>query len=286
VNEVEGNKKIAPQQQSALGYKALGKIIGKLHSILSLETIRLTGGEPTLYHDLVPLVQELQTLNMPIKLTTNGFLLKTILDKLPQKAFDSINVSLDALDEDVFFQISRRRKLATILEGIDAALEKEIHVKLNCVVVKGMNENQILPLLKYAGERNITIRFMELMKMGHLQNEAFKKQFLSEKDILELVKSRYKIQKLARHKSATANYWLTDTGYKFGIIANESEPFCHDCNRLRLDSFGNIYGCLSSNEPISLLETTNTIKLLEEALAQKQPLKFMGSTLSMLEIGG
>ncbi len=94
---------------------------------------------------------------------------------------------------------------------------------------------------------------------------------------------------MKRKDSSTANYWQTDAGNIFGIIANESQPFCKDCNRLRLDSEGNMYGCLSSNHPISLKDANDDISLVEklqQAMEQKQLVKFVGSDLSMLQIGG
>jgi cyclic pyranopterin phosphate synthase len=278
------------RSEKPLPYTALAEIIAKLHAILGLETIRLTGGEPTLYTELPLLVKKLEGLNVPIKLTTNGLLLKNTLGKLPEKAFDSINISLDSLDENIFFQISRRKGLHKILEGIELAISKNIPVKLNCVVMQGVNENQILPLLEYASRRKIEIRFLELMRMGHVQGESFESRFFSEARILAKIETQYALEKLTREPSSTANYWRTNTDFTFGIIANESEPFCQDCNRLRLDSMGNIYGCLSSNTPLRIVEhIENDLKvneLLMKAMAQKQPLKFKGSSLSMLEIGG
>jgi GTP 3',8-cyclase len=106
---------------------------------------------------------------------------------------------------------------------------------------------------------------------------------------LRIVGTRYRFEPLTRTPAATARYWRTDEGHVFGVIANESEPFCQDCDRLRLDSQGHIYGCLSSNHPIGLElqeEEETWTRKLEAALEQKQPLRFTGSDLSMLKIGG
>ena len=106
---------------------------------------------------------------------------------------------------------------------------------------------------------------------------------------MERIRERYVLTPVEREVSATARYWVTETGHRFGIIANESEPFCRDCDRLRLDSAGNIYGCLSSNHPIALdrrASGTEWDGKLRKALAQKQALRFTGSDLSMLRIGG
>jgi len=264
-------------------------IAEKLHQILGLQTIRLTGGEPTLYKEIVPLIKALKNIKIPIKLTTNGFLLQNLIEKIDYDELHSINVSLDALDEDIFFQISKRRSMHKIVAGIDAAIAKGIEVKLNCVVIRGVNESQILPLMAFANERQITIRFLELMKMGHIFDGSLH-QFYAEAEILEKIASRYDLQEIKRTTSATANYWETSEGQIFGIIANESSPFCHDCNRLRLDSFGNIYGCISNSAGINISQYLDNQLVLEQklkqALAQKQAVKFTGSNMRMLEIGG
>ncbi len=278
----EGNKMLSVNEFIA--------IIKGILRHTSLETVRLTGGEPTLFKDLVPLVKSLKDLGIPrVVLTTNGFLLKRKASSLSEAGLDGINFSLDAIDREIFFEMSRRDKLEATLEGIDAAIEKGIHVKINSVIMKGINDSQILPLFEYAISKNVSIRFLELMKMGHLY-KGHNDFFFSEQDILWTIASKYHFQKKRRTGSSTANYWETDEGYKFGIIANESSPFCFDCNRLRLDSFGNIYGCLSDNNGISVMDCLEDDLLMEQrlqqALKQKQEVKFTGSELSMKAIGG
>ncbi|MES2849184.1 MAG: radical SAM protein [Bacteroidota bacterium] len=263
--------------------------IQQLHSILNLETIRLTGGEPLLYHELVPLIKGIRQMGIPkIKLTTNGFLLERLAIVMKEAGLQSINVSLDAVDEDIFFLMSKRNDVKRILHGIDTAIAAGLQVKINAVVMKGINEDQILPLLDFAFERNISIRFLEIMAMGYLHANADKYLF-TQQEILNVIGRQYVLKKMPRSNAATANYWQTNEGKIFGIIANESEPFCQDCNRLRLDSNGNIYGCLSSNHPIALNSNdteATLISKLQQAMSQKQAVKFTGSDLSMLHIGG
>lgn len=263
--------------------------ISKLHEHLNLDVLRLTGGEPLLYRDLDKLIRGISNLGIAeIKLTTNGFLLEKQASFLKEAGLKSINISLDAIDEAVFYKMSKRSKVTQVLKGIDAALSNGLAIKLNAVIMKGFNENQILPLLDYACSKNIPIRFLEVMAMGHLHQQ--KEEYLfSQQEILAIISTKYDLSRVIRKKSATANYWQTNTGYSFGIIANESSPFCMDCNRLRMDADGNLYGCLSANHPIdfSIDDHTEILNLkLETAMKQKQLLKFTGSELSMLHIGG
>lgn len=267
----------------------LVEMIGRLHQQLGLGTVRLTGGEPLLYPALTELVEGIGMLGIPkLRLTTNGYLLERKAALLKQAGLQSVNVSLDAIEEQVFVQMSRRHSVGRIIRGIDAALDAGLAVKLNAVIMKGINDGQVLPLLEFAFSRGIAIRFLEVMAMGHLFQQAGRYLFTQE-EILERIRERYVLTPVEREVSATARYWVTETGHRFGIIANESEPFCRDCDRLRLDSAGNIYGCLSSNHPIALdrrASGTEWDGKLRKALAQKQALRFTGSDLSMLRIGG
>jgi GTP 3',8-cyclase len=273
----------------ALSLSDLLTIIDRLHGQLGLDTVRLTGGEPLLYPGLVELIGGIRSIGIPrIKLTTNGFLLERSAGRMKAAGLESINVSLDAIDEEVFRRMSRRHSVQRIVRGIDAALDAGLDVKINTVVMKGMNDSQIVPLLEFALTRNCRIRFLEVMAMGHLHAQPGQ-YLMSQDEILKVIGGQYMLEPLERAESATARYWRTDAGHCFGIIANESEPFCQDCNRLRLDSSGNIYGCLSSNQPIplDLAESREEWGVkLQEALSQKQALRFIGSELSMLQIGG
>jgi cyclic pyranopterin phosphate synthase len=274
---------------SPLGVGGFIKIIGALNNILEFDTLRLTGGEPLLYKQIIPLIKGVKDLGISeIKMTSNATLLSSKAKDLQNVGLTSINISLDAIDPGVSFNINQRTKLQKILEGIDKSIEAGMQVKINCVVMKGVNDHQIIKLLNYCKGKNITIRFLELMQMGHLYHN-FEQLFFSEKEILKIISTHYNIIELPRNPNATANYWMTDTDYKFGIISNVSDPFCNDCNRLRLDSYGNIYGCLSDNNPINILDCIDdevqVKEKLMQALSQKKT-KFSGSELSMLHIGG
>lgn len=270
----------------------LAHYISQLHAILNLQTVRLTGGEPTLYPYLLPLVERLGKLGIPhLKMTTNGHLLTPLVKPLASLGLNQINISLDATTEEEFRKISTSKNLIPIFNAIDTALAEGIEVKLNAVILRGINDNQIIPLLKFAQERGIVLRYLELMRMGPMYDPfVFQQYYFSQKEILERINEHYTITSMGRPKFSTAHYWKTNTGNSFGIIANESQPFCSDCDRLRLDSQGRIFGCLSNNESIDISDCIDheaqLSQRLMEALHQKQQGKFIGSEISMLAIGG
>jgi len=274
-----------------LSSAALAEIVVALHRILGFTAVRLTGGEPMLYADLIPFIETLTSSGIGnIKMTTNGFLLKQKAAALSAAGVRDINVSLDAVDAAVFAAIAKRDTLAQVLEGIDAAVASGIGVKLNAVIMRGVNEGQILPLLDYAAERKIELRFLELMRMGHFYSKNFDDYFFSMSEICDTIRTRHQLMPLHRGPSATAQRWRMENGSVFGIIANESEPFCSDCDRLRLDSFGNIYGCLSDEKREYVGASAGNEAVLadrlRQALTHKQDVKFKGSPLTMISIGG
>ncbi len=265
-------------------------LVSRIHEVVNLESVRLTGGEPLLYEAVSHLIRLLRETGIPqVKLTTNGSLLARQAKGLKDSGLESINVSLDALDPHVFRQLTPRGHLDKVLRGIDTAIEIGLKVKINCMVMKGVNESQILPLIRFAGDRGITIRFLELMKMGYLYHD-FASYLFSEEDILNEITREYSFVSLKRKECSTARYWETMDHIRFGIIANDSSPFCSDCNRLRMSHDGKIYGCLSVNQGFPLIDSDQspleTERILMKAMGQKQTDHFVGSPLSMKAIGG
>ncbi len=287
----EEPQKEMPITNMMLSLDQLLQTVSELKSLLPLDTIRLTGGEPTLYKGLIPLIHGLSNLGLSnIKMTSNGYLLAGMVSNLAAAGLKEVNISLDAIDADVFYKVTRRKDLGRVLQAIEQCIDRGIAVKLNAVIMKGLNDSQILPLLDYAAKHNITVRYLELMKMGYYYSHEFEKYFYSEKNILKTIAEKFSYTKEERRAGATANYWVTEEGHRFGIIANESNPFCGDCDRLRLDSSGNVFGCLSENTPVPLYDVLGDqeklVKRLQLALSHKQAVRFKGSKLEMIAIGG
>ncbi len=203
----------------------------------------------------------------------------------------------DTLDADAFRSIARGGDLASVLAGMEAAREAGMKVKVNMVPLRGQNLDQVLPLLEYCLERGFELRFIELMRMGHLARDpnAFNQQFVGLPELLALIGSRYQYVQASAPVDATAMRYAIPGAGHFGVIANESVPFCRTCSRLRLSSTGWLHGCLSSSNRHfvgDLLDKPRhqalpaLQRLLVKALGDKQDLAFSGGVTVMKIIGG
>ncbi len=273
------------------------RLIRLLTETAGLSKLRITGGEPLLtpkFDELLPAVTALEFDDVAI--TTNGQLLPRKADIILAAGIRRINVSLDTLDADRFRDIARSGDLATVLRGIELMLAGGVKVKINMVPMRHVNDDQILPMLEFCLAKGIELRFIELMNMGHLQNNAaFDQQFIGMQEILDRIAAHGAFARTdAPFDSTAARFEIPGQG-TFGIIANESEPFCATCTRLRLSSNGYLYGCLSNanrHDLRPLLELADDIarmrlqRLLGAALEDKQSLSFRGEVTVMKFIGG
>lgn len=288
---VSSNSKLPLPREVILENHDYIAIVSSLVKLLDTQEIKLTGGEPTLYKDLTSLIFKLKKIVPKVSLTTNGYLLGRLVPSLKEVGIDSVNVSLDSLDEEIFSIMSRGRNRAKTLESIDLLEKYNIPFKFNTTVLRGYNEGNIISLLEFAGRKQVPIRFIEYMKMGELATyNSFSKWFYSKAEILAQIQEKYKVVPIQASYSSTAEYWRTTEGFVFGIIANESSPFCKTCDRLRLDYRGNLYGYLSSPFSFPILkehtDLTALKKTIQKALALKQKEKFTGSNVVMRHIGG
>ena len=262
-----------------------------------IDKLRITGGEPLLspkFDEFLPAVMQLPLKDVSV--TTNGQFLPRKAALIKAAGLKRINVSLDTLNALRFREIARSGDLATVLDGIEQMLDGGLKVKVNMVPMKSANVDQILPMLDYCLARGIELRFIELMNMGHLKhNAAYQRDFIGMDDILALIGTRHEFARTdAAYDSTSVRYEIPNKGV-FGIIANESEPFCASCTRLRLSSNGYLYGCLSSSKrhaiadvlalPDDQARTLLQTRLLG-ALGDKQTLQFKGEVTVMKFIGG
>lgn len=224
--------------------------IAQVYTQLGVKKIRITGGEPLLRRDLDILIYQLNQLEgvEDIGLTTNGLLLKKHGQKLYDAGLRRINVSLDAIDDAVFQAINNRNiKASTILQQIDYAVAIGFQVKVNVVVQKGVNDDQIVPMVQYFKDKDVQIRFIEFMDVGNDNGWDFSK-VVSKDEMLEMIEQNFDIEPVApKYYGEVAKYYQhKDNKAQFGLITSVSQSFCSTCTRARLSSDGKFYGCLFS----------------------------------------
>jgi cyclic pyranopterin phosphate synthase len=219
---------------------------------LGIRKIRITGGEPLLRPKLPDLIEPLANLNavQDLALTTNGVLLARAAQSLYDAGLRRLNVHLDTLDRERFRLITRRDDLARVLDGIDTALKVGFtQIKLNAVAVKGLNEDDIVPLVRFARERNIEARFIEFMPLDAQELWSLD-QVLTADEMISRLGGEFgplKPVQDADPRAPATTYQFSD-GHQVGFIASVSRPFCLNCNRLRLTADGKLRNCLFARE--------------------------------------
>ncbi|WP_044231174.1 GTP 3',8-cyclase MoaA [Helicobacter pylori] len=239
-----------------------------------VKKIRITGGEPLLRKGLDEFIAKLHAYNKEVALvlSTNGFLLKKMAKGLKDAGLSRVNVSLDSLKSDRVLKISQKDALKNALEGIEESLKAGLKLKLNTVVMKGVNDDEILELLEYAKNRSIQIRYIEFMENTHAKDLV---KGLKEEEILDLIAQKYKIIETENPKKGSSKIYTLENGYQFGIIAPHSDDFCQSCNRIRLASDGKICPCLyyqdaiDAKEAIMDKDTKMMKRLLKQSIINK-----------------
>ncbi|WQV86813.1 GTP 3',8-cyclase MoaA [Helicobacter pylori] len=234
-----------------------------------VKKIRITGGEPLLRKGLDEFIAKLHAYNKEVALvlSTNGFLLKKMAKGLKNAGLSRVNVSLDSLKSDRVLKISQKDALKNTLEGIEESLKVGLKLKLNTVVMKSVNDDEILDLLEYAKNRHIQIRYIEFMENTHAKSLV---KGLKEEEILDLIAQKYKIIETEKLKQGSSKIYTLENGYQFGIIAPHSDDFCQSCNRIRLASDGKICPCLYYQDAIDAKEAivNKDTKMMEKLLKQ------------------
>ncbi len=234
-----------------------------------VKKIRITGGEPLLRKGLDEFIAKLHAYNKEVALvlSTNGFLLKKMAKGLKDAGLSRVNVSLDSLKSDRVLKISQKDALKNALEGIEESLKVGLKLKLNMVVMKGVNDDEILELLEYAKNRSIQIRYIEFMENTHAKDLV---KGLKEREILDLIAQKYKIIETENPKKGSSKIYTLENGYQFGIIAPHSDDFCQSCNRIRLASDGKICPCLYYQDAIDAKEAiiNKDTKMMKRLLKQ------------------
>jgi len=214
---------------------------------LGLRKVRITGGEPLLRQDIHHLVRQLSSMEVEVALTTNGSLLEKNAVYLAESGLSRVTISLDAIDQDVHSSITDSKVPVTdILDGISAAVRYELGpVKVNCVVQRGVNEDQIPKLVRKFRGTGVIVRFIEFMDVGNT-NGWTQGQVVPTSEIIDFLSSEFELTPLARQSTSdVATRWAhSDGSGEIGFISSVSQPFCGDCVRARLSSDGKFFTCL------------------------------------------
>jgi GTP 3',8-cyclase len=225
--------------------------LARLFIQLGVEKVRLTGGEPLVRQDLAVLVQELSALEglKDLCLTTNGALLGEKMEALKKAGLRRVNISIDTLDAEKFKRMTKRGDLNKVLEGIFAAKKAGIApIKLNAVIERGVNDDDILPLVEFSRTHGFAMRFIEYMDVGNSNNWTSAK-LVTKKEIIEKIAARYPVKEVGRGRGSapSVDYEFVDGEGDVGVIASVTEPFCSSCTRIRLTADGKIVTCLFSH---------------------------------------
>jgi cyclic pyranopterin phosphate synthase len=290
------------ERADLLTFEEIERIVGVM-APMGVTEIRLTGGEPTVRKDLPRLVSMLAAIDEldEISLTTNGYLLERHAEALVGAGVNRFNVSIDSLQRDRFFQQTRRDSLPQVLRGLEAlARFPEAHpIKVNAVAIRDFTEQEVLPFARFAREQPYEVRFIEFMPLDG--DRSWKADaVLTGAEIRDLIHAVYPLEREPRERSATARtYRFADGKGRVGFINPVSEPFCGDCNRIRLTADGKLRTCLFSlNEtdlrgPMRDGESDEVLEEIIRAAVWKKELKhhvgepgFIQPERSMSAIGG
>jgi cyclic pyranopterin phosphate synthase len=233
-------------RESVLSFEEIGTIVDAF-TAAGVNRVRITGGEPLLRRDLPVLISALTSRSAvdDLALTTNGVLLAAQAESLRRSGLHRITVSLDTLDPERFRQLTRFDEHAAVVKGIDAAVAAEFDtVKLDAVIMRGVNDEELVPLIEFSRARGVEIRFIEYMDVGGATRWS-PEIVVSRREMLETIEARYgPITPLDEASSAPADRFMLPDGLVFGLISSTTEPFCRSCDRSRLTADGIWLMCL------------------------------------------
>lgn len=258
--------KFIPHEE-ILRYEEIVEIIEEAVD-LGITKVRITGGEPLVRKGIVDFVKKLKRIEKleDISLTTNGFFLVEYAEKLKVAGLNRVNISLDSLQKNKYRKITRGGNLERVLKGIDSALKAGLlPIKINTVLIKGTNNDEVEDFVRLTLERPLNIRFIELMPSGEKATDNYKGKFISVLEIKESLAKKYSFNSINTSSgNGPAKYYEIEGGKgTIGFITALSQHFCQSCNRIRLTSDGKIRPCLFSNQEIDLKKAIREVENTE-----------------------
>ena len=223
---------------------------------LGVTKVRLTGGEPLVRRNILDLIEKVAKLDglQQLAITTNGALLASTSEDLRKAGVSKLNISIDSLNHDTFQKLTRFGKLNQVLEGIDAAVAAGFPaIRLNAVILKGVNDQEIISLVDYARERSIDIAFIEEMPLGDIGERDRNNSYISSDHVLEKVSKHYALKPINESTGGPARYYdMSGSSSRLGVISPHSHNFCASCNRVRLTVEGRLLLCLGNEHSVDL----------------------------------
>lgn len=239
-------------RSDVLTFEEIERVARLLVERAGVGSIRLTGGEPTVRASLPVLIEKLAALDVDLSMTTNGATLSRHAADYRAAGLRRLNISLDTLDPDRFVQLTRRNELERVLAGIDAAVAVGFDpVKVNAVLMRGINDDEIIRFLEMGRSKGVIVRFIEFMPLD-AQGEWSSDRVVSYEEILTTVSRHFDFQPISRGSSPAERFRYTDGSGEFGVIASVTEPFCESCDRIRLTAEGQIRNCLFALDHVDL----------------------------------
>src|SRR3954449_8321068 len=244
-------------REEILSFEEIERLVA-LFASMGVTDVRLTGGEPLVRREFPKLVAMLARIDglRDLSLTTNGYLLERDADALVEAGIGRVNVSIDSLQRDRFFQMTRRDALPQVLRGLEAlARHPEVRpIKVNAVAMRGFTEEEALPFAEFARSTAFQVRFIEFMPLD-ADHSWTPESVLTGEELREIIHAVHPLEELPREPSATARvFQFADGAGEIGFINPVSEPFCGDCNRIRLTAEGKLRTCLFSIHETALRE--------------------------------
>jgi len=239
-------------RSDVLTFEEIERVARLLVERAGVRSIRLTGGEPTVRAGLPVLIEQLAALDVDLSMTTNGATLTRQADDLRAAGLRRLNISLDTLDRDRFVELTRRNELERVLAGIDAAVAAGFDpVKVNAVLMRGINDDEVIPFLELGRSKGVVVRFIEFMPLD-AQGEWSSDRVVAYEEILSTVAQHFEFEPISRGSSPAERFRYRDGGGEFGVIASVTEPFCESCDRIRLTADGQIRNCLFALDHVDL----------------------------------
>jgi cyclic pyranopterin phosphate synthase len=289
-------------REDLLTYEELTRVARVCVERFGFDGIRLTGGEPTIRAHLPVLVEGLAGLGVDLALTTNGTTMRAMAPDLVAAGLRRVNISCDSLRPERFEQITRRDDLVRVLDGIDAAVEAGLRpVKVNVVVMRGVNDDELVDFAAFGRERGVTVRFIEFMPLD-AQGEWTDRQVVSQREIVDAIDAVFALEAVPAEEQGSApasRFRFRDGRGEIGVVPSVTQAFCASCDRVRLTADGSLRHCLFATRELdlrALLRAGASDDDLASAITEEVGAKWAGHQIgqvrfirparSMSQIGG